>query len=175
VAGNELERGDIVVHRSVTVDEDELLDELTAFAVSHGLQVRRHDDGQGMLFVRKSEMPVQGKELIRTGDTLRVILTPTPSGTDIVLLASMEGLHKRGDDWKQGRAVRGFVLSAFFATAGVAGMTNGLSFGDFVMTGLGAWFAMRTVTAVRGEGDDRREFEHDVADELEMFCDRLDR
>lgn len=163
----------VVVQRSVGADAAVLTEELTEFAVAHGLQLDRRHDGDGMKFVRKRDADVAGKELFRSGDELVVVLTPDADRTDVVLTATMAGLHQRGEEWKRGRAIRGTLLAGLFAYLGVRGLADpGL--GDVVMFGLSAMFASRTYRAVNHESVDRAAFEDDVHDALVDLAARMD-
>ena len=163
----------IVVERAVTADEDELLDELTDYALQNGLEVRRQHEGSGMLLVPRRDAQVEGEQLFRSGDSLQVVISPDDAGSVVVLTAKMDGLHRRGDEWKQGRMIRGGIFSALFVVLGVAGLTHGVGVGDFVLLGIGASSASRMVLSVRNESNDREEFEHRVANSLHALCDRL--
>jgi hypothetical protein len=165
--------GSIVVQRTVSADEDELLDEFTDFAVSNGLQVRRQHDGDGLLFVRRKGAEVEGRKLFRSGDSLNVVLERHGVDTTVVMTAHMQGLHRRGEEWRQRRLIRGGLISAGFVALGIVGLTHGISTGDFFLLGAGAITARRTVRRVQHEPQDRAEFEHDVADALHELCDRL--
>ena len=157
----------------MTADEEDLLDELTEFAVRNGLEVRRQHDGDGLLFVRKKGAEVEGRKLFRSGDSLNVVIDPHGATTTIVLTAHMDGLRRRGEEWQQRRLVRGGLFSALFLGLGVVGLTHGVGVGDFVLLGIGVSSGSRTIRRVRHEPLDREAFQHDVANELHALCDRL--
>jgi hypothetical protein len=170
----ELARPDaVVVQRTVDADIPTLTDELTSFALTYGLQLDRRHGGDGMKFVRKREAETADKELFRSGDELLVVLTPDGARTDVVLTATMAGLHQRGEEWKRGRTVRGALLSGLFAYLGVRGLADP-GVGDAVMFGLSALFLRRTFRAVHHEADDRAAFEDDVHEALAELAARMD-
>lgn len=176
MATGEVARPDaVVVERIVDAPPDEIVDHLTEFALRFGLQVDRRHEGAGMRFTRKAEVPVEDKELFRTGDALLVLITPESAGGSLLTCsATMEGLHQRGDDWKRGRTIRGLMLSGLFVYLGVQGLTPRVGLGDFVMFGLAGMFGVRTYRAVTNEDNDRRDFEDDVHRALVELCDRIE-
>lgn len=175
MASSELARPDaVVVDRVVDAAPDDIVDHLTDFALSYGLAVNRRRDGDGLVLTRDANAPVAERELFRTGDEIRVAITPAEHGTALTFAATMTGLHRRGDDWKRGRAIRGGLLSAFFAWLGVRGITPHFGTGDVVMFGLSGWFAMKTVRAVSHEEIDRTSYEDDVHRALAQLCDRIE-
>ena len=164
----------VVVHRTVAAsDPASLTEELTAFALEHGLHLDRRYTGDGMKFVPQKDAEVEGEALFRSGDELLVILAPSAHGTDVTLTATMLGLHQRGEDWKRGRRIRGVALSGLFAYLGVRGLAHP-EIGDAVMIGLSALFLRRTFRAVGHESEDRAAFEDNVHDTLVELCLRLD-
>lgn len=165
----------VVVQRTVDADVAALTDELTSFAVDYGLQLDRRHEGDGLKFVRKKGAEVTDKHLFRSGDELLVVLTPRGERTEVTLTATMTGLHQRGEAWKRGRAVRGALLSGLFFWLGAKGFAHhGAEVGDFVLTGIGAWFGVRTFRAVNSESEDRAAFEDDVHDALVALVARMD-
>lgn len=172
-AGEIASPDDVVVERLVDASPDAIVDHLTDFALEYGLQLDRRHDGASMRFVRKPDAPVQATELFRTGDAVVVSVTPDPTGHLVTCVATMHGLHQRGDDWKRGRAIRGTLLSGLFVWLGARGLAHP-DVGDAVMFGLGGMFAMRTFRAVNHEEVDRAAFEDDVHRALAELCDRIE-
>lgn len=164
----------VVVDRVVDAPVDEIVDQLTEFAVQNGLQLDPRHTGAGMRFTRHSAAEVEGTELFRRGDELVVVIAADPGGGSLISCsATMGGLHQRGDDWKRGRAIRGGLLTAMFAWFGARGLVHP-DVGTAVMFGLAGMFGMRTYRAVTNEENDRREFEDDVARALAALCDRIE-
>lgn len=168
--------GIIQVNRHVGGDEDDVLDALTDFIASQDLEPDRSDGGPGTLFRPRPDPQTQGPWFFGDKDSLRVVVTPDASGTTVQFTADMRGMHARGDNWKQGRYIRGSLLSLFFIGLGVQGLfQNGVSTGDFVPMGIGAWLGMRAVRRARGESDSREEIERKLANALERTCDEMER
>ena len=113
--------------------------------------------------------------MFRNKDTLLVVIERTTSGLDATFSADMAGLHERGDAWKRGRMVRGSIVAALVASAGVTAFATGIQLGDFIPIAIGGLLMSRTVRRVRGEADSREEFERDVANALHRVCDEAER
>lgn len=161
------------VHRSLDVDEDDFVEVISDFALSNGLEIDRTHEGEGLLFRGARNAPENA--MFRNKDTLLAVVERMPSGLSVTFDADMQGLAERGDAWKRGRMVRGSIIAAVVAGAGVSAFANGIQLGDFIPIAIGGFLMSRTVRRVRGEADSREEFQRDVANELHRVCDEAER
>ena len=158
------------VHRSLDVDEDALLDAITAFAVAQDLEVDRRHEGEGLVF-RRADSNTASEHLFRRGDTLQVIITADPRGHDVEFIADLSGSLRRKSESRRGHVVRSFGLAGLFAFLGVRGLIVDVSFGDFVLLGVGGLFSRRALRYANAAADDSDDLERKVANELNRVCD----
>ncbi len=173
----ELEREgehDVIATRSVDAPEDEIVEALTVFAVEHDLEIDRSDTERGMLFRPRRHWTEGATHLFRGRDYLRVLVTPDPGGSEVVITATMNDLHARGDAWKQRERVKGALLAVGLTGAGVLGMSQGFNPGDLIPIGIGGWLGLRSVRNVRGEADSREAIIRDVHNTLERVLDEME-
>lgn len=158
------------VHRTLDVDEDALLDTITAFALAQDLEVDRRHQGEGLIF-RRSESSVAPDHLFRRGDALQVVITPDPRGHDVEFIADLSGSLRRESESRRGHVVRSFGLAGLFAFLGVRGLIVDVSFGDFILLGVGGLFSRRALRYANAAVDDADDLERKVANELNRVCD----
>jgi hypothetical protein len=161
------------VHRTLDADEEDLLDAITEFAVSNGLEIDRSFEGDGLLFRAARDAPENA--MFRNKDTLRFAVERTSSGVDVTFDADMAGLAERGDAWRRGRMIRGSIFAAVLVGVGVSGLTNGVNVGDFVPVAIGGLVMARSVRSVQGESDSREAIQREVANALHRVCDDAER
>jgi len=160
----------VQVHRSLDADEDDVLDAITSFTEANSLEVDRRHEGLGLLFCATS-----GGDLFRRGDTLQVVITATDEGHDVEFVADIQRYLARNSENSRRRVVRGYALAGLFAYLGVRGLTHGVSFGDFVLFGVGAGFAGRASRRSRSTADHVDEQQRRVANALNAVCDEAER
>ena len=112
------------VHRVLDVDEDALLDAITAFAVSQDLEVDRRHEGEGLLF-RRGDTNAAAEHLFRRGDALQVIISADPRGHDVEFIADLAGSLRGKSESRRGHVIRSFGLAGLFAFLGVRGLIVG--------------------------------------------------
>jgi hypothetical protein len=159
--------GVVHVHRSLDVDEDALLDAVTAFAVTADLEIDRRHDGDGLLFLATAS-----GALFKRGDRLRVAITPVDGGHEVEFVAELIASVRRRSDARRRHVVRSGAFAALFAYLGLRGLVD-VSVGDFVLLGLSAMFGRRAFRFA-SKDDDVDELERKIANELNRVCDEAE-
>lgn len=167
--------GVLHVTRAVDAHPDDVAEAIADFVYGQDLEADRSDHGEGTLFRPRPDPQTSGPWFFGKNDSLRVIVIPHDDDIEVQFVADLRGMHRRGDSWKQGQYIRGALVTGFLLSLGVAGLTNGVDFGDFVLLGAGALMGRRSVARARGEADSREEIERNLANALERVCDEMDR
>ena len=165
------------VHRSLDVDEDALLDSITAFAVKQDLELDRRHDGEGLVFRRAKESTPAAKHLFKKGDLLQVVITEHRDGHDIDFTADLRGSLRRKSDDRRSTTIRSGALAALFAYLGVRGVVgpgSELGIVDFVFFGLSARFGYRAARTAQSADEDLDELHTKVANALSQVCDEAE-
>jgi hypothetical protein len=159
------------VHRSLDVDEEDLLDAITAYAEAESFDIDRRFEGPGLLFVRTSS-----GDLFKKGDTLQVVITATNQGHDVELVADIPRAIANKQENRNRRVIRGYALAGLFAVLGTRGLIhNGVDVGDFVLFAIGAGFGRRAFSRSQSASEKVDELQRKVANELNAICDDAER
>src|SRR5205085_12351520 len=143
--------------RTLDVEEDDLLDVITAFAAEQDLEIDRRQQLEGLVFRRAPGPGTDVAHLFKRGDALQVIITEVSGGGyDVELIADMRDTLQRKAGDRRGAAIRRVGLAGLFAYLGVRGLMEVVSVGDFVMFALSAMFGRG---AMRALGSGSQEFD----------------
>ncbi len=159
------------VHRSLDVDEDDLLDAVTAFALRQDLEIDHRHDGDGLLFRRKKHSTPNVKPLLKRGDSLQVIITADPAGHDIEFVADLAGARQKSADTRRRHVVRSGIVATVFGYFAIrGGLNNQLDILDLIWVGISARFGLRAARLANSDPD-LDHLERDVAAALNRVCD----
>jgi hypothetical protein len=167
-------RDDRTVHvqRVLDVEEDDLLDVITAFAAEQDLEIDRRQKLEGLVFRRMAGPGTNEGHLFKRGDALQVVITEVAGGYDVELVADLrDTLGRKAEDRRRG-VVRSGALAALFAYLGVRGLTNVVGLGDFILLGISAMFGRRAAGYARRAPDDFDKLERNIANELNAVLDK---
>jgi hypothetical protein len=159
------------VRRSLDVDEDDLLDAVTSFALRQDLEIDHRHDGDGLLFRRRKESTPNVEHLLKRGDSLQVIITADAGGHDIEFAADLSGARQRKSEGRRGKAIRSGIVAALFGYFAVkGGLNNQLDLLDLIWVGISARFGVRAARLASSDPD-LEHLERDVAAALNRVCD----
>ena len=166
-------QGETSVHvvRALDVDEDTLLDAITAFALVQDLESDRRHDGDGLVFRRKKESTPEVTHLLKKGDALQVIITAEGAVHDVEFIADLSGSIKRKTESRRAGAFRAGAWATMFGAVAAINLARGVNVADFIWVLLSARSVRHVTQALGPPAEAIDELQRDLANALNRVCD----